>query len=103
MFYDRNLGDARVKVGSERIVAASPNRRQIAANSGARKIDGFLMGFSARVPLFRRPELALPQGFCISHVCQKALMSGRDLADTFLGKIGPPPALVEQTKSTPEI
>ena len=30
LFYDRNPGDARVKVGSERKVASSPSRRNVA-------------------------------------------------------------------------
>ena len=51
MFYDRNLGDARVKVGSERKFASSPNR----ANSGADEIGYTMIGNSSAGPLQNWP------------------------------------------------
>ena len=46
LFYDRNPGDARVKVGSERKVASSPRR----PNRGVAEIACFISGLRAEGP-----------------------------------------------------
>ena len=47
---------------------------------------------------FFRSELALLSGENAIRVRKKVPMPVRDLADTFSAKIGPSPALVEETK-----
>ena len=49
LFYDRNPGDARVKVGSERKVATSP-RRPNSGNAGVAEIACFISGLRAEGP-----------------------------------------------------
>ena len=90
--YDRNLGDARVKVGSEREAASPPNRRrnpgEIPAKSTARKIDSFSIGNSRGGSPFLRPELALPRGKKCFSDAKHSPIAARDLAVLFSAKIG---------------
>ena len=83
--YDRNLGDVRVKVGSERIAASPPNRRQIPPPG---KSIVIACGISARVPLFRRPELALPPRHFVFFVFLNVCLLSRGRGDFFSKIIG---------------
>ena len=49
LFYDRNPGDARVKVGSERKVASSPKAPN-SGNAGVAEIACFKSGLCAEGP-----------------------------------------------------